>query len=137
MKRRVFLTALPAFTLSAGFGHAAGETLDYTPGLVETALENGETVLLEFSAVWCSTCARQKRVIGELRSTDPSYNRITFVRVDWDRYGRSDIARMLNVPRRSTLVLRKGDEELGRIVSGTSRTKIKELMDKGLSVTSS
>jgi hypothetical protein len=38
----------------------------------------------------------------------------------------------LNVPRRSTLVVLKGDQEPGRIVAGTAREDIKALMDLAL-----
>lgn len=37
-----------------------------------------------------------------------------------------------NIPRRSTLILLKDDAELGRIVAGTAKSRIKKLMDMGL-----
>ena len=55
-----------------------------------------------------------------------------FVRVDWDRYGKREVARSRRIPRRSTLVLLKGDQELGRLVAETREARIRELMDKGL-----
>jgi hypothetical protein len=36
------------------------------------------------------------------------------------------------IPRRSTLIVLRGEDELGRIVAGTSESQIKGLMDKGL-----
>jgi len=38
----------------------------------------------------------------------------------------------LGVPRRSTLIVLKGDKELGRIVADTSKSSIKALMDTAL-----
>jgi hypothetical protein len=38
----------------------------------------------------------------------------------------------LNIPRRSTLVVLKGDQELGRIVAGTRKGDIKALLDRAL-----
>jgi thioredoxin 1 len=35
------------------------------------------------------------------------------------------------------LIVLKGDKELGRIVAGTSKTKIKALLDKGLDAATS
>jgi len=58
---------------------------------------------------------------------------VTFIDVDWDAYGDSDLAQRLNIPRRSTLVVLRGDQELGRIVAGTSRADIQALMDVALS----
>ena len=37
-----------------------------------------------------------------------------------------------NVPRRSTLILLRGEEELGRIVAGTNSDKIQALLELGL-----
>lgn len=60
-----------------------------------------------------------------------------FVRVDWDKYGQDDVAVFRNIPRRSTLIVLKGEDELGRIVAGTSESDIKALMDKGLAAAES
>ncbi|MFT5638894.1 MAG: thioredoxin 1, partial [Paracoccaceae bacterium] len=54
------------------------------------------------------------------------------VRVDWDIHAGSDISTRYNIPRRSTLLLLRGDDELGRIVAGTSTKTITALMDLGL-----
>ena len=71
--------------------------------------------------------------ITKLRNENSAYDEnIVFIRVDWDTYSNHEISVMNNIPRRSTLVLLRGDEELGRIVAGTSEAKIKSLMDLGL-----
>jgi thiol-disulfide isomerase/thioredoxin len=131
MDRRHFLTLSAAAALVPSF--AMAEVLDYRPGLVQERLAKGETVFLDFKASWCSTCATQERVIGALKSGNAAYGeKITFINVDWDRYARSDLARGLNIPRRSTLVVLKGDKELGRIIAQTGRKPIKALMDTAL-----
>ena len=72
-------------------------------------------------------------MLGQLRSENPIYDEnITFVRVDWDQYRGADVTTSRNIPRRSTLVLMKGDEELGRLVAVTSTEAIAELLDKGV-----
>ncbi|MGO1117458.1 thioredoxin family protein [Rhodovibrionaceae bacterium A322] len=132
MKRRLFLAAITALLMfaAAAPGHAL-ET--YTPGLVKKALADGKTVFVDYKAAWCSTCAAQERVIQALRAENPAYDQsMVFVAVDWDDYRGHDITKAHNIPRRSTLILLKGDQELGRIVAGTSKGQIKELMDKGL-----
>lgn len=131
MNRRTFLTLTSAALVSPAALHAA--TASYTPGLVQKALAEGKTVFLDFKAEWCSTCARQERVINALKAENPAYDaNVLFVNVDWDKYGRSDLAQSLNIPRRSTLVVLKGNKELGRIVAGTSKGDIKALMDTAL-----
>lgn len=132
MKRREFLILGAAASLAPMALHA-GQTLDYTPGLVKERLAAGDTVFLDFKADWCTTCRAQERVIGALRAENGAYDEaITFINVDWDRHGRGQLARELNIPRRSTLVVMKGEAELGRLVARTSRRDIQGLMDTAL-----
>ncbi|MEP2531532.1 thioredoxin family protein [Shimia sp.] len=134
MKRREFLILTAAATLPLA---AHARAANYTPGLVKEHLAEGDTVFLDFKASWCSTCAAQERVINALKSDNPAYEKnIVFINVDWDNYRGSDLVRSMNIPRRSTLVALKGDQELGRIVAGTSKKQIKALMDSALDAAS-
>ncbi|MBT8412876.1 MAG: thioredoxin family protein [Boseongicola sp.] len=131
MHRRTFLTSAAALTLAspafAGIGKA------YTPGLVQKELDAGKTVFVDFYADWCTTCRRQERVINALLSQNTAYEEnISFVAVDWDKHSNSELSVFLNIPRRSTLVVLRGDEELGRIVAGTRENEIKALLDTAL-----
>lgn len=134
MNRRDFisLTSMTIVTLAMPLAvRAAG--LPYTPDLLAARLAAGETVFLDFKASWCSTCAAQERVIKALKAESPVYEeKITFIDVDWDEFGRSAIVQDLKIPRRSTLVVLRGDQELGRIVAQTGRAEIKALMDTAL-----
>ncbi|MEM7188318.1 MAG: thioredoxin family protein [Pseudomonadota bacterium] len=132
MNRRTLLATAFAATILP-LGARAEGMVEFTPGLIQTALVEGKTVLVDYSASWCSTCARQARVINQLRADDPAYDEaMIFVKVDWDDYGNHDVSTSRNIPRRSTLILLRGEDELGRIVAGTSRSSIKALMDMGL-----
>lgn len=131
MKRRTFINmALGGLLLSSTLSALAA---DYTPGLIKKELAEGKTLLVDYAAAWCSTCARQERVLSGLRKENPAYDeKISFIKVDWDTYGSHEVTTSRKIPRRSTLILLRGDEELGRIVAGTSKAKIKALLDKGL-----
>jgi thioredoxin 1 len=131
MNRRDFLIASAAVTLAMPVvAHAA---TDYAPDLLKAELAAGKTVFLDFKASWCSTCAAQERVINALLDENPDYAaQISFITVDWDQWGEGDLVKQLNIPRRSTLVVLKGDQELGRIVAGTAKAEIKALMDVAL-----
>ena len=114
----------------------AGETLDYEPGLIKEALQNGDTVLVEYGAHYCSTCKAQARAINALRQDNPEYDKkITFVRVEWTEYRNHEVATERNVPRMSTILLLKGEEEINRTVAG-NKNQIKELLDQGLATES-
>lgn len=132
MHRRTFLALSASLTLLP-LAAKAGEAVRYTPGSAEAAMDAGKIVLLDFWASWCSTCAAQERVLAELKAENPEYEqKIAFFVVDWDDYGKGELSRALNIPRRSTLVALKGREELGRIVAGTSKADIKALLDAAI-----
>jgi thiol:disulfide interchange protein len=131
MNRRDFLLASAVVTLAMPI--AARAASDYSPELLAAELAAGKTVFLDFKASWCSTCAAQERVITALRAENPAYDQaISFINVDWDQWGDGDLVQSLNIPRRSTLVVLKGDQELGRIVAGTAEDEIKALLDLAL-----
>lgn len=136
MNRRDFVRLTGAVSVVLPFAtiaRAGSGMIDYTPGLVEEALADGQTVFVDYSASWCGTCARQERVINQLRAENTGYDQaMTFVRVDWDAFKAHPVTTSRNIPRRSTLLVLRGEEELGRVVAGTSVAQIKALMDKGL-----
>jgi len=130
MNRRTFLMTTAAAALLPALTSAAQ---NYTLGLVDTLLAEGKTVFIDFKTSWCTTCAAQERVIGGLISENPAYSEnIAFVNLDWDQYANDELSQRLRIPRRSTLVVLKGDTELGRIVAGTSVSQIKGLLDTAL-----
>lgn len=132
MKRRHFIIAAAVTTLTP-FTAAAEGFVEYTPGLIEDALGDGKTVFVDYSATWCGTCKRQERVINALRASEPAYdNAMMFVKVDWDTYKNHDVTVFRSIPRRSTLLVLRGEDELGRVVAGTSEEQLQDLMNTGL-----
>lgn len=138
MKRRTFLAAASGAASAAllPITARADAQIDYVPGLINERLDAGETLFLDFFAGWCSTCQAQRRVITALWEENPAYlDKITFIEVDWDTYGRSELSMALQIPRRSTLVAIAPDRtEIGRLVAQTARDDIKGLMDAALAV---
>jgi len=131
MDRRHFLISLAAIATAGPAMAGSGQV--YTEGLVQQELDAGKTVFIDFFAEWCSTCRVQEIKVNELKASNPDYEaNVSFVSVNWDEFGNSRLARRLNIPRRSTLVVLKGNKELGRIVAGTSTSAIKNLMDRAL-----
>ena len=138
MKRRDFIAASAALlTVPAGAALAASGK-PYSRGLVEKELAAGKTVFVDFYTDWCSTCAAQQRALNDFKKANPAYEQaISFVSVDWDRHAQGKLARSLNIPRRSTLVVLKGDQELGRLVASTRRGEIQALLDTALAAATS
>ena len=123
----LLLVAAP-MAAQAGTGYAI-----YKPGIVKSAIANGETVLLAYLSSWWGTCARQDRVLKKLRASYPEYDKsITFVLIDWDTFSTHAVTTSRKIPRRSTMVLIKGGKEIDRLVAQTSEEKIKALLDNGL-----
>ena len=138
MNRRHFFLSATALSLLPMAAQASGMIEFDESDPIATALAEGKTVLVDYSASWCSTCARQERVINALRADNPDYDaNIVFIRVDWDDFGRAPVTRSRQIPRRSTLIVLKGEAELGRIVAGTGQAEIKALMDTALAAATS
>ena len=140
MNRRDFMLLTSAVSLIPALLPLSAQAapLDYTPGLVDERLAAGDTVFVDFKASWCSTCAAQERVIDALKAANPAYETaITFINVDWDLYADDPLTLRLNIPRRSTLIVLKGEAELGRIVAGTATEEIQGLMDVALAAATS
>jgi len=131
MNRREFSMASSCFLATPAVALAAQA---YQPGLVKQLLAQGKTVFVDYTTEWCTTCATQKRTLARLLKENPTYGeKIEFVTIDYDQFGRGELAKELGIPRRSTLVALHGDQELGRIVAGTSSKQIKALLDTALS----
>jgi len=135
MKRRTFIF-LASAAVTVPFAASAGSSIkyiEYDKGVVAEQLAAGKTVFVDFYTDWCSTCRSQGRTIDALRRANPAYSTsMVFVKVNWDFFSGSKLAKKYKIPRRSTLLLLKGKNELGRIVAGTSKNKIRALMNKGL-----
>ena len=112
MNRRQFVLAT-AVIFAAPLAVIAAEPVwvDYEPGLIQSLLDEGKTVFVDYSATWCSTCKAQERVLNDLRDMNPAYDEaMTFVRVDWDDFGRHAVTTSRKIPRRSTLLVLRGGE---------------------------
>jgi len=109
---------------------AEARTVNFSESSYKRLLASGKPFMLGVHASWCSTCARQKRVINALKSQGAPYKGMTIVEMDWDKYRGSKFAKQLNIPRRSTLIMFNGGREVGRVVAGTGSSQIKRLIDK-------
>ena len=129
MNRRAFFAnsaGLALLTSTPGVS-ASESQFNYTPELLEIALDSGGPVLLGFHAAWCSTCRTQERVVASLLEENEIYANVTIIIADWDEQKRSDLVKELRIPRRSTLVMFNKGEEVDRVIAQTSRASIENL----------
>ena len=138
--RRYFFTSLTAATLmfnpNSGFTRSQSKSVDRPYVNVETikaAMNDGRIIFVNWKSKWCGTCNIQTKVLDAILMDEPTIaEQILFVSLDWDDYMNDEFTRQLNIPRRSTLVLFKGTEEIGRLVAATKRSEIENLIHKAL-----
>lgn len=131
MQRRDFLMITAAVTLVLPLAANAAETAAYSPELLAAELAAGKTVLLDFTASWCPSCQSQGRSIRALRAQNPAYDAaITFIDVDWDTWGQSDLAKRYGVRSRGSLVVLRGDKVLAQTYAHSSKDDLKALLDQ-------
>jgi thioredoxin 1 len=86
----------------------------------------GKTILVDVFASWCPVCKRQQSVIESIRKERPS---LVVFQVDFD--SSKDVLRRFNVQRQATLIVFKGDMEVGRLIYDADPDKIRALVAKG------
>jgi thiol-disulfide isomerase/thioredoxin len=123
---RVLLCVLFLLSLST-LAVFADEIKPYSQPDFDRLAAEGKPVLLDFRADWCSICAAQAPVIGELMAQS-RYRDLTTFTVDFDKA--KELLKPYNVELQSTLIVLMGKQEEGRSVGDTSREGIERLLDK-------
>ncbi len=114
------LMTLPAFALQGTKFTASG---------LADAQKAGKAVLVEVGAPWCPTCKAQAPILGKLLGTD-KFKSFVKLNIDFDSQ-KADL-KTLNVQQQSTLIVYKGDKEVGRSTGDTNPASIEALMAKAL-----
>jgi thioredoxin 1 len=101
----------------------------FTPADLMAAQKTGKPVLVDVTAPWCPTCKAQKAVLSELDKQDRFKG---FVKLEVDFDSQKDDVKALKATMQSTLIVFKGDKEMGRLVGDASKTSIEALLAKAL-----
>lgn len=120
--------ALLAIALPAVFALPA-LAAKFTPADLIAAQKTGKPVLVEITATWCPTCKAQKAVLGEL-DKQARFKNFVKLEVDFDNQ-KSDV-QALKATMQSTLIVFKGDKEMGRLVGDAKQQSIEALLAKAL-----
>jgi len=128
-RRTFLLSSVAALIAPPAFAYPA-ET--FSPAIWDVLRETDQVVILNYRASWSLTCQIKAELIAEAIAENPAYERLTFVDVDWDTFGQSQMTERLNVERRSTLLVMKNGEELARLVNEPYARQVRALLDTAL-----
>lgn len=113
--------------LVPGLAAHAGDWKPYSDLAFKEAQSNGKSIALDFHASWCPTCKKQKAVLEDL-SKEKEFDSMVGLVVDYDNS--EELKKKLNVKKQSTLIVFKGDKEMGRALGITDKEEIKSLLKK-------
>lgn len=134
MYRRAFLLSSAA-ALALPQSAAAVTTLTFNPTDWRAQRDTDDIFILNYRAKWSLTCDIKLELIAKLLAENPDYARLTFIEVDWDTFGRSQMTQRLKVTRRSTLVVMKRGKEITRIENQPYERKMRAFLDAALDAT--
>jgi thioredoxin 1 len=112
MKKRLFLTLLPALALAA-----------LAPSLIQA--ETGSLKIIKFEADWCGACKQMKPIFS---SVAKSTQGVAFETVNVDR--QADLADRYKVELLPTVVAVKDGKEVGRFTGFRNEAKLKSFVKK-------
>ena len=101
----------------------------FSLGALKAAQAAGKPILIDVFAPWCPTCRAQAPTIDRL-TTDPAYKGLTIFRLDYDN--QTAEKKLLGIARQSTLIVYKGNKEVGRIVGITDPSELRSFAAKPL-----
>ena len=130
MHRRSFLLSCAATLVPSVI--LAYPSEPFSPSVWRDLRETDQVVILNYRATWSMTCQIKSDLIAEAIAENPAYGRLTFVDVDWDTFGHSQMTERLKVKRRSTLLVMKNGTEIARLVNEPYARQVRGLLDTAL-----
>ncbi|TAN47108.1 MAG: thioredoxin [Rhodospirillales bacterium] len=91
------------------------------------AQDVGKSILVDVTAPWCPTCAKQRPTVQGLETSQP---KLVVFDVDFD--SAKDVLKQFRVTSQSTLIMFKGKTEVGRSTGEIDPAVITALVSKGL-----
>jgi len=124
MLRKINVLAVSA--LLFGLSVAAQAAQPFDAKAFEQAQAAGKTILVDVTAPWCPTCRQQRPIIQGIESEKPN---LVVYEVDFD--SAKDTLKRFRVQNQSTLIVFKGNNEVGRSTGDTDPARIRALVAKG------
>lgn len=127
LTRRAALMIAAGLPLALALPAAANEK--FTEAALEAAQKAGKPILIEIAAAWCPVCWAQKPIIEGLAKNE-KFKDFVFLKMDFDTQ-KAEL-RKLKGQRQSTLIVFKGDKEVGRSIGDTNPQSVEALLAKAL-----
>jgi thiol-disulfide isomerase/thioredoxin len=125
---RFKLAAAAAVVGLLGFGSAQAATeMTYSDAAFTAAQKAGKPILIDITAPWCPTCAKQHPILSSLYQT-PEFKDLQVFNVDFDTS--KPLLRSLGVQMQSTMIVYHGAKEAGRATGETAAPAIHDLLAK-------
>ncbi len=122
------LIALAAFALIAIAPFSSAEAaMAFDKQAFKAAQIEGKPILLEITAPWCSVCRKQQPIIKSLEEGGKLPGLKVF-NIDFD--SSKELLKELSVNSQSTLIVYKGNKEVGRSTGSTDAKEIEALVMK-------
>jgi thioredoxin 1 len=86
----------------------------------------GKTILIDVFASWCPVCKKQQPTVERIEKERPN---LVVYRVDFDTA--KDVLKSLRVQSQGTLIVFKGQQEVGRLTMDPDAGRIRALVAKG------
>ncbi|MBC3884072.1 thioredoxin family protein [Undibacterium griseum] len=123
--KKIILSMLLIF--AAALAHAL-EIQPYSAAALDVAQKADKPIALHFHADWCPTCRAQTAVLQELKSEKGL--ELTVLVVNYDK--EKALKRRFKVNAQSTLIVFRGQKEVGRLVGDASTEGIRTTLKSAL-----
>ena len=122
--KKIFVILILSFQVSL---QAADKYTNFSLSSLESAKNEGKTIVINSYEPWCWSCRKQDKVLNDAKS---EFGNVVFLTYQQGKH--RDIAEALNISMRTTIVVFKGQVEVDRIIGQTGKPEIYAAIKKGI-----
>ena len=122
--KKILVILILSFQVSL---QAADKYTNFYLSSLESAKNEGKTIVINSYEPWCWSCRKQDKVLNDAKS---EFGNVVFLTYQQGKH--RDIAEALNISMRTTIVVFKGQVEVDRIIGQTGKPEIYAAIKKGI-----